>query len=159
MSRHVLILANDAIRLRATNWIAKVPVGTRVEFKEPKRTLPQNDRFWAMASDVSSQLTWHGVKLTPDDWKLIFLDALKREVRIVPNLDGNGFVNLGRSSSDLSVAEMTDLMTIIEEFGANHGVIFHDQESLQTSAPISEPATTLAPGAPKSGASNQLERT
>jgi hypothetical protein len=61
-----------------------------------------------------------------DDWKLLFLDSLKRELRMVPNLDGNGFVNLGRSSSDLSKGEMADLITIIEQFGANHGVVFHE---------------------------------
>jgi hypothetical protein len=58
--------------------------------------------MWAMLTEVASQVDYHGTKLTPDDWKLIFLDGLKREMRIVPNLDGNGFVNLGRSSSDLS---------------------------------------------------------
>jgi hypothetical protein len=81
-----------------------------------------------MLSEVAQQLPWHGVKLRPDDWKLIFLDALKRELRMVPNLDGTGFVNLGRSSSDLSKSEMSDLMELIAEFGARHGVIFQDQE-------------------------------
>ena len=56
-------------------------------------------------------------------------DALKREVRMVPNLDGNGFVSLGRSSSDLSKSEMSDLMELIAAFGAQHGVEFRDQES------------------------------
>jgi len=45
---------------------------------------------------------------------------------MVPNIDGSGFVNLGRSSSDLSKAEMTDLIEIIHAFGANHGVVFHE---------------------------------
>jgi len=45
---------------------------------------------------------------------------------MVPNIDGNGFVNLGRSSSDLSKAEMTDLIDLIHAFGANHGVTFQE---------------------------------
>lgn len=81
-----------------------------------------------MLTDVATQVEWHGVKLAPDDWKLMFLDALKRELRMVPNLDGNGFVNLGRSSSDLSKDEMSDLFLLIEKFGAEHGVQFHDQQ-------------------------------
>lgn len=151
MGRHVLILANDAVRLRATNWVAKVPPNTRVEFKAPKRTLPQNDRFWALLTDVSNQLPWHGMKLQPEDWKLIFLDSLKREVRLAPNLDGNGFVNLGRSSSDLSVSEMTDLMTIIEQFGANHGVIFHESNSSRPSGVTDKPAAVSAPSESAAG--------
>ncbi len=69
---------------------------------------------------------WHGQRLRPDDWKLIFLDALKRETRTVPNIDGTGFVDIARSSSDLSKQEFTDLIELIFEFGARHGVKFQD---------------------------------
>jgi hypothetical protein len=127
MSRHLLILQSSAERARATNYVAKAPAGTRVEFKAPKRSLPQNDMMWSMLSDIARQLPWHGIRLAADDWKLIFLEALKREVRMVPNLDGNGFVNLGRSSSDLSKDEMSQLIELIKEFGARHGVTFIDQ--------------------------------
>lgn len=104
------------------------PAGTRVTFQEAKRSLPQNDRMWAALTDIAKQLSWHGVRLSPDDWKLVMLDALKREVRMVPNIDGNGFVNLGRSSSDLSKQEMSDLLEIIYAFGAKHGVEFHESD-------------------------------
>lgn len=77
-----------------------------------------------MLTDVATQLTWHGQRLTPDDWKLVFLSSLKQEMRLVPNIDGNGFVQLGRSSSDLSKEEMGDLFEIIAAFGAKHGVKF-----------------------------------
>jgi hypothetical protein len=128
MSRATIILNSPQARFKAVHWIGKAPAGTRVEFKASKRSLPQNDRMWAMLTDVAQQVPWHGVKMTPDDWKLVFLDGLKRELRIVPNMDGTGFVNLGRSSSDLSKSEMSDLMELIAAFGANHGVVFHDTE-------------------------------
>ena len=128
MSRALLILATPEIRERAKRWVDALPAGTRVEFKQPKRSTDQNARLWAMLTDVATQLHWHGVKLTPDDWKLIFMDSLKREMRLAPNLDGTGFVNLGRSSSDLSKAEFSDLMELIAAFGAGHGVVFHDRE-------------------------------
>jgi hypothetical protein len=128
MSRALIVLNGTAERERAAAWVRKAPPRTRIEFKGPKRTIPQNDRFWAMLTDVATQLPWHGMKLSPDDWKLILLDALKREMRMVPNIDGNGFVNLSRSSSDLSKAEMSDLMELVSMFGAQHGVKFHDDE-------------------------------
>jgi hypothetical protein len=130
MSRAPVILDSPVARQRAARWVQNASSGTSVEFKASKRTLPQNDRMWAMLTELARQLPWHGLSLTPDDWKLIFLDALKREVRAVPNLDGTGFVNIGRSSSDLTKSEMGDLMTIIEEFGARHGVQFHDSEQV-----------------------------
>ena len=126
MSRALLVLANDTFRERALDWIRRAPKDTRVEFKGPKRSLDQNSRMWAMLTDVATQVVWHGVRLSPDDWKLVFLDGLKRELRLVPNIDGNGFVNLGRSSSDLSKEEMSDLFELMDAFGATHGVEFHD---------------------------------
>jgi hypothetical protein len=126
MTRALITLHGKDDTQRAMRWLAQAPAGTRLEFKAPRRSLPQNDRMWAMLTEVAAQLSWHGVELTPDDWKLIFLDALKRELRMVPNLEGTGFVNLGRSSSDLSKDEMTDLMELIAAFGAQHGIVFHD---------------------------------
>ena len=128
MSRAVLILGQVCVNARAISWVTKAPAGTRLEFKAPKRTLPQNARMWAMLTDIAGQVEWHGLKLSADDWKLIFLDGLKTELRLVPNINGTGFINLGRSSSDLTVAEMADLITLVHAFGANHGVVFHDQE-------------------------------
>lgn len=129
MSRALIIIRGSADRARAVKWIAQAPFGTRVEFKQSKRTIPQNARMYAMLSDVATQLRWHGQKLRPDDFKLIFLDALKREQRCVPNIDGDGFVDLGRSSSDLSKSEMSELLELIVAFGVEHGVKFHDHEA------------------------------
>ena len=126
MTRALVVIRNPDDRRLCEQYIARTMPGDRVEFKRSRRSLPQNARMWAMLTDVSRQLPWHGVKLPPDDWKLIFLDALKREVRTVPALDGRGFVNLGRSSSDLSKEEMSDLMELIAAFGAEHGVVFSD---------------------------------
>lgn len=138
MGRALLVLANETFKRRAIDWIVKAPLETRVEFKGPKRTLPQNDRMWAMLTDLSVQLAWHGQRLAPDDWKLVMLDALRREtnqqVRFVPNTDGTGFVNLSTSSSDLSKDEMTDLIEIIFAFGAKHGVEWSEPQQDNRSA-------------------------
>ncbi len=124
MSRATIILNTDEDRARAAAWCQKIAQGTRVEFKAVKRSPAQNDLMWALLTDVSRQVEWHGLKLLPDSWKLIFLDGLKRELTIVPNLDGTGFVNISRSSSDLSKEEMSDLIELIRAFGAKHGVRF-----------------------------------
>lgn len=129
MSRALIIIRSEIDRRRVARWASKAPVGTRVEMKGPKRTISQNALMWVLLSEVASQVRWHGIKLTADDWKLMMLDALKREVRMVPNIDGNGFVSLGRSSSDLSKEEMGDLIELIRAFGAQHGVVFADDQS------------------------------
>lgn len=134
MARALLVLSDAQVRRRAIDWIMSAPWNTRVEFKGPKRTLPQNDRMWAMLTELATQLRWHGQKLTADDWKLMMLDALRREssqqLRIVPNTDGTGFVNLSTSSSDLDKQEMTDLIELIFAFGSKHGVVFADDKEM-----------------------------
>lgn len=127
MSRYHLTLYGRAQRLRALQLIEQAPDGTRVEFKAEKRSMPQNDKMWAMLTEVALQVKWHGRTLRPDDWKLVFLDALDRETQIVPNLDGDGFVNLGTSSSDLTKSEMGDLLELIAAWGAQHGVQFKEE--------------------------------
>jgi hypothetical protein len=127
MSRAVLILHRQSDRDRASAWVRSAPWGTRITFQEAKRSSDQNAKMWAMLTEVARQVQWHGQRLSADDWKLVFLAALKAELRIVPNLDGTGFVQLGRSSSDLSVSEMADLIDLIAAFGARQGVVFADQ--------------------------------
>jgi hypothetical protein len=127
MSRAVLILHRQSDRDRASAWVRSAPWGTRITFQEAKRSSDQNAKMWAMLTEVARQVEWHGQRLSADDWKLVFLAALKAELRIVPNLDGTGFVQLGRSSSDLSVSEMADLIDLIAAFGARQGVTFADQ--------------------------------
>lgn len=128
MSRVAVTLHSQADRDKVCRWVQKVDAGTRVELKEAKRSTDQNAKMWSCLSDVAQQVRYHGIKLSADDYKLLFLDALKREVRMVPNIDGSGFVSLGRSSSDLSKAEMADLITLIIEWGERNGVVFHDSQ-------------------------------
>lgn len=126
MSRALIVLRRDEDRARARAWVERAPPGTRVTFQATKRSVPQNDRLWAFLSEIAAQKTWHGVRLSAADWKLIFMDALKRELRIVPNLDGTGFVNLGRSSSDLSKEEFSDLLELVMAWGVEQGIRFNE---------------------------------
>lgn len=126
MSRAQITLCGRADRERAIKWITQAPAGTRVAFRESKRTTDQNSKLWAMLTEVATQVEWHGARLTPDNWKLLFLDALKGEMTTVLSIDGDSHVSL-RSSSNLSKAEFSDLIELIHAFGANHGVTFRDQ--------------------------------
>ncbi len=98
MSRWDFTLRTAADRAKVLKWITQAPWGFSVTIKEPKRTTEQNDRLWASLTDVSRQCLYHGLRLDPDDWKIVFMAALNKEMRIVPNLDNTGFVNLGQSS-------------------------------------------------------------
>ena len=93
-----------------------------LEVKPSTRSLEQNARLWAMLADISFQVDWYGRKLKPDEWKHVFSAALKKQ-EVVPGIDG-GFVVLGLSTSKMTRAEMSDLQTLMEAFGAEHDVRF-----------------------------------
>ena len=107
--------------------VMQAPDGYAVTVKEPTRSLEQNSRLWALLHDVATQVDWYGKRLTPEDWKHVFTSSL-RKLEVVPNLEGNGFVALGLSTSRMSKREMSDLMTLIEAFGAERNVTFTNTE-------------------------------
>ena len=128
MSRFEVRLSNPKERERALDMVRRAPAGYRVTLQEPKRSTEQNSRLWTMLTQLSIQLVWHGQRLTPEDWKLVMMAGLNQELRMVPNIHGNGFVQLGRSSSKLSKSEFGDLMELIEAFAAEQGVTLWENE-------------------------------
>lgn len=100
--------------------------------RDPTRSLEQNDRMWAMLTDVSKQVQWpvNGKmqKISPEDWKHIFSSSLSRESRVAQGLDG-GFVLLGERTSRMTKRELSDLMEMISAFGAERGVVFGEPKS------------------------------
>lgn len=125
MGRALLIIASASDRSKAIQWINKAPWNTRVEFKGPKRSVPQNDLMWSRLTEISQGVVWYGQKLTPDDWKDIFTASL-RKARVVPGLDAGSFVPLGMRTSDMSKDELTALLDLIDAFAAEHNVEFHE---------------------------------
>ena len=93
-----------------------------IDVKPETRSLAQNARLWAMLGDVSRQVDWHGRKLSSTAWKHVFTAALTKQ-DVVPGIDG-GFVVLGKETSKMTRAEMTELQELMEAFGAQQGVRF-----------------------------------
>jgi hypothetical protein len=98
--------------------------------KPETRSTAQNRRLWALLRDVSEQVEWHGKKLSDEDWKNVFSAAMRKQA-VVPNLEGTGFVVLGQSTSKMTRAEMSEMQTLIEAFGAEHSVRFKAPEYAQ----------------------------
>lgn len=129
--KHLLILANDKVREKATRWVRELPPGTRVEFSEPRRTTDQNAKLWSLLGDVSRNHEHGGQRYDPEDWKCLFMLALGKEMRFAPSLDGKGFVPLGTRSSKLSKAEMSALIEYILCFCAENEIALSDPTLMQ----------------------------
>lgn len=123
MSRALIVLSSPSDRRKAALWLERAPKGSRVEFKAPRRSVPQNDLMWGMLTDVAQQIEWYGQRLTAQDWKDL-LTACLRKSRVVPGIDPGTTVPLGLHTSDMSKEEMSTLLELIIAFGTERGVKF-----------------------------------
>ena len=125
MEKMNFLLRDDRIRRNCIEAIQKLHTDSNaplvVTISERTRSLEQNALLWACLHDVSQQVIWHGRRLSPESWKHLFSASLNGQ-EAVPNLSGDGFVVLGKSTSKMRVSEMRDLIEIIFAFGAEQGV-------------------------------------
>lgn len=129
MSKHQFIISSYQNLVAAFQAIKAVGFGKPyvLEVREFTRTAEQNRLLWAMLRDISEQVNWHGQKLSDTDWKHVFSAAMSQQ-RVVPNIDSTGFVVLGKGTSKMSVTEMSDMIELMQAFGAQHGVKFKDEK-------------------------------
>lgn len=128
MSTALITVYGPADRERAARLASQVPAGTRISFKASKRTIDQNSLLWALLTDISRQVVWHGQKLTADDWKTMLTASLRKSM-VVPGIDAGTLVPLGMSTSGMSKQEFGELIELIYAFGAERDVVFSDQEA------------------------------
>ena len=125
VERVSFLLKSPTDRAKAVRLVQGVSPGSRFEVKAPRRSNDQNAKLWAMLTDVSNQVEWYGRKLSPTDWKCVFTSGLRKAL-VVPDMEGTGFVMLGLHTSDMTKAEMTDLIELMFKFGAEHSVVWTD---------------------------------
>jgi hypothetical protein len=107
-------------RARAVALVQRAPNDWMVEIRERSRSDAQNAKLWAMLADVAIAKP-DGRSHTPDTWKALFMQSLGHEQLFEMGLDGRPFP-LGFRSSRLTVPQMADLITFIQEYGDRHGV-------------------------------------
>lgn len=121
-------LVHEQARANAIAAIRRAPEGYCVTVSEPTRTLEQNSLLWPLLGTVADQVVWHGVKLSPEDWKDLLTASLRKQ-RSAPGIDG-GFVIFGERTKQYTKSQFSELVELIYAFGAQHGVDFtHHQKA------------------------------
>lgn len=120
MEKRIYRLEGNTERRLAAAACMTMPHGAIVTIQEETRTLAQNAELWPRLSDISRQVLWHGLRLSPEDWKEVFAAALKKQ-KVVPGLDGS-FVVCGGRTSYMRKQEFAELMELAHAFGTEHGV-------------------------------------
>jgi hypothetical protein len=107
-------------------WLKSMLIaGHRINviFKTETRSIAQNDLMWSCLTDLSKQVKWFGKYLTPEGWKDFITGHLEGQ-DLVPNMDGTGFISIGRgkSTSKMTIKEMTAVIELCHAFGAENNV-------------------------------------
>lgn len=123
------VLTTPLSRERAKALIDRAPNGFVAEVREAKRTGEQNDKMWAMLTDISIAKP-EGRRLIPDDWKVLMMHACGWECQFLEGLDGRPFPR-GFRSSKLTKSQMASLITFIQEYGDRHGVRWSNEQREQ----------------------------
>lgn len=123
MTRQTFIIqpSPHPARSHALEAVRNAPEGMVIEIKPRTRTLDANAAMWPMLDALSKQTDWHGIRLSPDEWKDLLSAGLVKS-KVVPNMDGTGFVILGQRTSKMSRSEFSDLLELIHSFAAERGI-------------------------------------
>ena len=133
MSKQSFSLINPQVRQRAIAAIKGAPDGMVCEIKPATKKRIQESKYHAMIADITKQVELIGAKRNTEDAKRLLIDAfarvmreagtpLKQEGRILPSLDGSGFVQLGIQSRHFHVKEAAEFIEFLYAFGAEHDV-------------------------------------
>lgn len=120
--KHVLIL-NRHNRALAKRGIDAADDGWALELRPSTRTDRQNDALHGLIEQILQQRPTHeGVRMSKEDYKLIFMNALSSEMKMLPTLDGDGYFPVGQRTSRLSTKRFNNLMEIIFAWCAREGI-------------------------------------
>lgn len=115
-----IILRGDMQRALAKRMIDHAPPDAIVKIGAATRTTDQNNKMWAMLSDISRAKP-EGRMHRPEIWKCLFMNALGHETWFETGLNNRPFP-IGFQSSRLTKAQMADLIEFIYAYGAEHNV-------------------------------------
>lgn len=118
--------------------VAELEPGWSVTINPPGRTLDQNSIFHACCDELAKAIpVYHGLPMDAADWKALLIVSHdgaaaaadgKKRIRLVPDLEGAGMVQLRESSARMSKARATSLIEYTMKVAEENGVTLSGPE-------------------------------
>jgi hypothetical protein len=131
MGKQTFLLRNAQIVKNLKATLDSLPLNdefpVQVILSDSSRTLPQNDKFHALCSDVSKQgIMWSGSTWKLPEWKCIFVSghakATGKEGQLIEGIEGE-LVPLAReSTARMSIKRMSSLIEYSQAWAIYQGV-------------------------------------
>lgn len=116
----------EAKLLVTKEFLAQLDVPYKMVLTPPRASDEMTARFHCAIRCLAKQLKWAGEKLSEEDWKRLIVATVLGQ-KVVPSLDGKGFVVLDRRTRAMSGSMKSDLTEFIYAWGAERGVVFDDE--------------------------------
>jgi len=111
---------------QAQSAVMRAPIGYVVTVRPPTRSTEQNAALHRLLQAiVKARYKWAGRTWSIDDWRTLMVSAhskaTNRAGEIVPGIEGE-FVALRRSTTRMSVAELSSLIEYVQAWCASNGI-------------------------------------
>lgn len=100
-----------------------------VEVKEWSRSHEQNKHIHAIINRIAREAMHLGAKWDVQSWKRLLVHEFGLEhpregqnSRVIPDLSGNGIVQLGEQTSDFSIARASEFISWLEAWSTEKGI-------------------------------------
>ena len=102
-----------------------------VSVKLQSRSVEQNSMFHSIISQIAVQAEHAGSKWDAESWKRLLVDAYfaekgERVGRVVPNLTGDGIVQLGEQTRKFTKLQASEFTEFCMAWAAQNGVTIND---------------------------------
>jgi hypothetical protein len=102
-----------------------------VSVKLQSRSVEQNSMFHSIISQIALQAKHAGSKWDAESWKRLLVDAYfaekgERVGRVVPNLTGDGIVQLGEQTRKFTKLQASEFTEFCMAWAAQNGVTIND---------------------------------
>jgi len=98
-----------------------------LEIKAADKSREQEEKYHAMIGEIARQASHAGAKWSLDDWKRLLVDQFCKDGGIktgvvVPNLSGDGIVQLGFQTRKFSKEQASEFVEWLYAWGAERGI-------------------------------------
>ena len=119
--------------LRGWDWCkSMLMAGHRlvIELRTESKSREQEKMYHAQIGEIAKQAQHLGATWDAESWKRLLLNKFAKDTnrpqgKIIPNLDGNGVVEVNIQSRKFTTADASEFVEWLYAWGSDNGVIFN----------------------------------
>jgi len=105
-----------------------------LEIKPASKSRDQEEKYHAIIGDIAKQAQHLGAKWSAEDWKRLLVQEFCRQAglesgQIIPNLAGDGIVQLGRQTRKFTKEQASEFVEFLLAWSAENGITLNDSNS------------------------------